>query len=244
MLKLISLCLVLGSTFPVSAQSTFDFALSYYARENVGGSDNDLLFATGGLTWADADGGYRLAVTLGARQEFLNGDFTFDAELSALRFWNWDQGQWGGGLTLRNGIGHGTAIDLAGFGTYRASNWGLRGLVGLQGVAGDEEIASGRAVGYLALAEASFYPFENLALRGMVTLDDIDVLATTAFEYKMSRFPVSIGMEWTASIGNYRSEQHYNDLTFQLKYERKFRTIRQRDNALPIRAIYRPVSPL
>ncbi|MHA3915921.1 hypothetical protein [Halovulum sp. GXIMD14793] len=227
-----------------AAEALVDLTLNYYARENVNETDNDIIQALAGITLIEPDGGTRWTLGAGIRNEFFTKETPYDLEFGTLRYWTRDTGSNGIGLTLRAIENEGAALDLAGFATYERQYWGLRGLAGLQAVTGDARFAGKRHVGFFALGEASVYPTENIALRSSLIFDDIDILGTVAVEMKVPYVPISIGMDWSASLDNYRADEYYNDLTYRIQYVHKLGSIRNRERTRPIRAMARPVNPL
>lgn len=240
--RYIAILLALGS--PASAQPLADLTLNYYARENVNFVDNDIIQAVGGLTFPGPEGGTRWTLGLGVRNEFFEGEFPYDVEFGALRYWNRQSGLRGIGFTFRAAEEEGVSMDLGAFTTYERKYWGARGLAGVQAITGNSPFSDGRHVTAFAVGEASVYPLENVVLRGAVTLDDVDFLGTVAWEVKVPYLPLSLGMEWTGSLGNFRADQFYNDLNYQIRYVHRFGSVRQRDRERPIRAMYRPINPL
>ncbi|MEO0387845.1 MAG: hypothetical protein AAF281_09990 [Pseudomonadota bacterium] len=99
-------------------------------------------------------------------------------------------------------------------------------------------------MGGLALAEVSYYPFDAVALRTALTLDDVDLLGTIGGELKLGALPVSLFADWTVAVDGYRDDAFYNDFVFGFRITSDFTSLRARDRKTQIRALHRPVDPL
>ncbi len=139
-----------------SADTFWDTSFSYFARDNVGGSDNDIIRNKTGLTVETQGGGWRAEAGLGIRNEYFGGSYPLDWQAAGLVFQDSGEGVWTAGARL-SGIEDGDAAAEALLGYTRF--WGpitTRGLFGLQYVSGDAVFEGGRGVGGLDLAEVSY----------------------------------------------------------------------------------------
>lgn len=227
---------------PLGAETYSDFALTYLARDNVGGADNDIIRGTAGLTLAAPEGGLRFALGLGVRNERFKGDYPHDLQFSALRFYTLERGMAGAGLTLGTVEDGDSTADLAAFATRNGDRWTARGLIGLQGRTGDGVFDGGRNVSGYALAEITYYVLPNIGFRTSAAVDDIDLLGSVGVEVQAFDWPVTAYADWTLA-NRYRVDRYYNDLVFGISYTRGFGSLRDRDQTLPIRALSRPVDP-
>ncbi|QHQ34748.1 hypothetical protein [Algicella marina] len=237
-----TICATLGAA-PALAGPLYDTTFQYYARDNVGGTDNDIIRNTTGLTFGDDGYGSRFALSLGVRNSFFDGDFPVEAQFEALRFRQWRSSTVGFG----GRIGGYDGGDMTAEGmVYGLREWGkvsARGLVGLQAVSGEGGFADNRDVGAFALAEFSYYPVDELAFRFGLAADDIDVLGSVGMEFAANELPLSFFAEWTLALNRYRTDEYYNDFTFGFRISSPFSTLQERDRKSQRRALYRPVDP-
>ncbi|MEO0912121.1 MAG: hypothetical protein AAFY59_03915 [Pseudomonadota bacterium] len=225
------------------ADAAFDTTFRYFARDNVADEDNDIIRNTTGVTFHDDGFGTRFALSLGVRNDFFEGEYPVDAQVEALRFRQWRTSTIGFGGRIGGYDGGDLTAEALIFGYREWGDFSGRGLAGLQAVSGEGGFADNRDVGAFALAELSYYPFDQLAFRASVIGDDIDMLATLGAELGFGRFPVSVFADWTLALNRYRDDQYYNDFVFGFRISSPFSSLQERDRVSQWRATSRPVDP-
>ncbi len=229
---------------PATAGTFYDTSFTYFARDNVADNDNDIIRNTTGLTWETPEGGWRGELSLGARNEFFEGDYPLDVRAAGLKFTRTPNGAFGFGARLSTIEDGESSGELLGFAERYWGNVTGRGLIGLQ--VGTEEgiVAEDREFSGIAMAELAYYPFNSLAVRSSVALDDVDVLTTIGAEFGPANWPVSLFADWTVAVNSYRADEYYNDFVFGFRITSTFGSLRDRDRTTQMRAIARPVDPL
>ncbi len=228
---------------PSLAGPVYDTSFTYFARDNVGGTDNDIIRNTTGLTFNDGGEGSRFTLSLGVRNSFFDGDYPVDVQVEALRFRQWRTSTVGIGGRIGGFDGGEFSVEAMGYGIREWGDFTGRGVIGLQAVTGNDAFADGRNVGAFAVGEISYYPFDPLAFRAAVTVDDIDALATVGAEFAVPRLPVSLFADWTLALNRYRNDQYYNDFSFGIRIASPFNSLQERDRVSQMRALSRPVDP-
>ena len=114
-------------------------------------------------------------------------------------------------------------------------------MVGVQGVTNSEELDDRDDSSVFGLAEATWFPTDNIALwLGIMGDSDGDIGAIGA-EYRPSDWPVSFFLEWGHTLVEYRGFEGYNDLYGGLRFVPRSRTLQEHRRAVTDRSFLRYV---
>ncbi|SLN49724.1 hypothetical protein AQS8620_02133 [Aquimixticola soesokkakensis] len=184
-------------------------------------SDNDIFALDSGLTWrspSDPRDGVRVKIRTGVRNEDWTGTYPPLAAAEYLSFGTEGhvQSGWGGRLDWAQD----RTVTLDGF--YARQTFeersSLRLMAGIGALAQPERVAGRDALTAYALAEKSWYYFDDLVVRAGTMVDESGVLVTGSAELKLFHSPYFFGLEWTQAPWSYRDEDGYNDLTGYIRY--------------------------
>jgi hypothetical protein len=199
----------------VSAQSV-DYEFGYAARETRPTTDNDLIYLNTGLTWQDEQGGARVEIFTGVRNEDFNGQFPAQLGLDYLRFQNRNGFQTGFGARANWSEDIATTAELfAGLQTFSAKT-SMRGLIGAQQTFGT---VPGRSEsGVFGVAEFSWYVLDEWALRTGVQSDTDGTLVAIGSEWGLGKQGFSLLAEFAMAPDTYRGLSSHDNLTVAVRY--------------------------
>lgn len=230
------------------AQTVTEWSLHYLARHSYAGPDGDMLdndhvrlnFGIGHDLGAVTLYG---ALGLGVRNEYFEEAHAHAGlEAGLYRVADWGRhgavvrGLWTDGFGDAASVGYGLE--------YWTDTVTLRGLVEAQSV--DGPTRAGTEGELFALAEASWYAADWLALRGGVMVQSEVPFARIGAEVLPGRAsPVSVYADWSVALDDrYRGfPADYNDLAMGLRLTFGGGSLAARDRARPSALFYRPIDP-
>jgi len=210
----------------VSAQSPgFEAELAYTAREEVpdgmgGELDNDIARATLAYAWSAGDGRMRAALEFGGmNNDDWDGDLTaaYGGEIVFARRVGNQRYAIGGRVRTADDLS--TTTELA-YALQHLAGWGdLRGLVGAQFVAEEDDVAGRDAAGAYVQGEAVFYPSDNWAVSAAALADPDGYGLGLGTEYRPRSWGgLSLFAEYGFAPDDYRDVDEYDALWAGIRF--------------------------
>lgn len=225
----------------------FDAAAEYAARDELrledgDEIDNDFLRLTFGLTGdAGIDGRLRGALELGVRNEDFDGDYPAigGGELVFAR--QVGRQRYGIGARFRTADELSTTTELGYAAEHLGDSFDLRGLVGVQLIADEDEAPGRDGSGGFGLVEATIYPQDDFALSAGILADGDGEVFSLAAEFRPGAAPVSFFVEYAEAFDEYRDVPGYDNLSAGIRFTPGLSSVRASRQDGLARILRRPV---